>query len=126
MRRFLSPTKDGCIHAGRNMKVDEVKEFMDKLVEMAAQKALEKIEKEGLIEKKLAVLKNSGPRSVHGLAELAEYMNRSVPTISRWKKEGLLDGCYRQIGKTITFNLDLIDKKFKVVGHPPTPEGLSL
>lgn len=45
--------------------------------------------------------------------ELAQYLGCSKSTISRYKLEGKLDGCYSQIDRTIVYDLEKINEKFK-------------
>lgn len=53
-----------------------------------------------------------GKRFAYSGVELANYLGCSKSTISRYKLEGKLDGCYKQIDRTIVYDLAKIDEKF--------------
>lgn len=56
--------------------------------------------------------KSSDKRFAYNFAELADYLGCSKSTISRWKSEGRLKGCFKQIDSSVIFDLDRIDAKF--------------
>lgn len=48
---------------------------------------------------------------VRGIDNLANYLGVSRSTVKKWKRDGDLEGCYRQRGKTILFLVDKIKNK---------------
>ena len=56
---------------------------------------------------------NATPQYAYSGVELANYLGCSKSTISRYKNEGKLDGCFKQIDRTIVYDLNKIDEKFK-------------
>lgn len=75
---------------------------------------------EDIVEKKVKAMlegfskeeKKSDKRFAYNFAELADYLGCSKSTISRWKSEGKLKGCFKQIDSSVIFDLDRIDAKF--------------
>lgn len=53
------------------------------------------------------------PQYAYSGTELAKYLGCSKSTISRYKLEGKLDGCYSQIDRTIVYDINKINEKFK-------------
>lgn len=69
------------------------------------------IVEETLAEKKNLSI-NQTPQYAYSGVELAKYLGCSKSTISRYKMEGKLEGCYKQIDRTIVYDLNKIDEKF--------------
>lgn len=67
---------------------------------------------EETVSKKYVASTNDTPQYAYSGVELAKYLGCSKSTISRYKLEGKLDGCYKQIDRTIVYDLNSIDKKF--------------
>lgn len=57
--------------------------------------------------------KDDTARVAYGEKELSKYLGCNQSTISIWLKNGKFDGCYRRIGKSLYFDLNLIDDKFR-------------
>lgn len=53
------------------------------------------------------------PQYAYSGVELAKFLGCSKSTISRYKLEGKLDGCYSQIDRTVVYDLNKISEKFK-------------
>lgn len=51
-------------------------------------------------------------RKIKGQVALAKYLGVTQQTISEWQKAGKFEGCFFRIGRTITYDLDAIEKKF--------------
>lgn len=54
----------------------------------------------------------SGKQYVYGMNGLAKLLNCSKVTAQKYKNNGLLDGCYYQIGRKLIFDAEAIAEKF--------------
>lgn len=68
---------------------------------------------EDSISEKMKTSITETPQYAYSGVELAKYLGCSKSTISRYKLEGKLDGCYSQIDRTIVYDLNKINEKFK-------------
>lgn len=91
--------------------MNEVDNMVEYLVRKTKEAVIRQLKEEGLLEKEVVYRERNSPRTAYGLKGLADYTGVSLYCVARWKKEGKLEGCYLQIGRKITFNLDKIDEK---------------
>lgn len=68
---------------------------------------------EDVVSEKMKLHVKSTPQYAYSGVELAHHLGCSKSTISRYKLGGKLDGCYTQIDRTIVYDLNKIDEKFK-------------
>lgn len=65
------------------------------------------------ISEKMKQSDNRIPQYAYSGVELAKYLGCSKSTVSRYKLEGKLEGCYSQIDRTVVYDLNKINEKFK-------------
>ena len=98
--------------------MSEIDGLIDRITDIAARKTVDMLKKEVFIIQEDRKSKNDkGPRMAYGLNGLAEYLRKSVTTVHRWEKDGKFEGCYRQIGSSFYFNLDMVDKMYSQWGE---------
>lgn len=68
---------------------------------------------ESLVRNLLNEIKKQEPDNVVGNVELAKKLGVSSNTITNYKKRGLLEGCYMQIGNKIIYDYGKIKKIIK-------------
>ena len=89
----------------------ETDAFVELIAQKAAERTVELLRKEKMLAGKENRQDTARPRVAHSIKELADYLGRSPGTVSSWKKKKKLEGCYIQLDRSITFNLDQVDKR---------------
>lgn len=85
--------------------MNELKKYLEDFIEKKIYEILEK------------VLPKTEPKQnsqyAYSYNEVAAHLGCSKATVCRWKAEGKFKGCYQQLDRTVIFDLNAIDKKFK-------------